>query len=87
MQIRRRSFGRRFKLKAIHLVEERCVSVVQASRDLDVGENLLRAGSRSPRLILDGVSGSVLCVSTDDHGIGLDEVVPSDAHQPSDAGR
>ena len=38
----RRQFSREFKLEAIRLVKERGVSVVQASRDLDVSENVLR---------------------------------------------
>ena len=38
----RRQFSREFKLEAIRLVKERGVSVVQVSRDLDVGENVLR---------------------------------------------
>ena len=38
----RRQFSREFKLEAVRLVKERGVSVVQASRDLDVGENVLR---------------------------------------------
>ena len=38
----RRLFSREFKLEAIRLVKEREVSIVQASRDLDVGENVLR---------------------------------------------
>ena len=38
----RRQFSREFKLEAVRLVKERGVSVVQASRDLDVGENILR---------------------------------------------
>ncbi len=38
----RRQFSREFKLEAVRLVIERGVSVVQASRDLDVGENILR---------------------------------------------
>jgi transposase len=38
----RRQFSREFKLAAVRLVKERGVSVVQASRDLDVGENILR---------------------------------------------
>ena len=38
----RRQFSREFKLEAVPLVKERGVSVVQASRDLDVGENILR---------------------------------------------
>ena len=43
----RRQFSREFKLEAVRLVKERGVSVAQASRDLDVGENVLRHGSRS----------------------------------------
>ena len=38
----RRLFSREFKLEAVRLVRERGVSVAQASRDLDVGENVLR---------------------------------------------
>ena len=38
----RRTFSREFKLEAIKLVRERGVSVAQASRDLDVHENVLR---------------------------------------------
>ena len=38
----RRQFSREFKLEAVRLVKERGVSVPQASRDLDVHENVLR---------------------------------------------
>ena len=38
----RRRFSREFKLEAVRPVKERGVSVVQASRDPDVGENILR---------------------------------------------
>ncbi len=38
----RRQFSREFKLEAIRLVKERGVAVAQASRDLDIGENVLR---------------------------------------------
>jgi transposase len=38
----RRQFSREFKLEAVKLVRERCVSVAQAARDLDVHENVLR---------------------------------------------
>ncbi len=38
----RRQFGREFKVEAVRLVRDRGVSVVQASRDLDVGENVHR---------------------------------------------
>jgi len=42
MQMGRRLFSREFKLEAVRLVRDRGVSVVQASRDLDIGENVLR---------------------------------------------
>ena len=38
----RRQFSREFKVEAVRLVQERGVSVSQASRDLDVGESLFR---------------------------------------------
>jgi transposase len=38
----RRRFGREFKIEAVRLIRERGVSVAQASRDLDVHENVLR---------------------------------------------
>ena len=38
----RRQFAREFKIEAARLVRERGVSVAQASRDLDVHENVLR---------------------------------------------
>lgn len=38
----RRQFTREFKVEAVRLVRERGVTVAQASRDLDVHENLLR---------------------------------------------
>ena len=38
----RRSFRREFKLEAVRLVGERGVSVAQASRDLDLHQNMLR---------------------------------------------
>lgn len=40
--MQRRRFGREFKIEAVKLVRERGVSVVQAARDLDVHENVLR---------------------------------------------
>ena len=40
--MRRRKFGREFKVEAVRLVKERGVSVAQAARDLDVHENVLR---------------------------------------------
>jgi len=38
----RRKFSCEFKLEAVRLVKERGVSVVQAAKDLDVHENVLR---------------------------------------------
>ena len=38
----RRTFSREFKIEAVRLITERGVSVRQASRDLDVGETVLR---------------------------------------------
>jgi transposase len=38
----RRKFTREFKLEAVKLIKERGVSYVQASRDLDVQQSLLR---------------------------------------------
>ena len=38
----RRQFSREFKLEAVRLVRERGVSVAQAGRSLDIGENILR---------------------------------------------
>ena len=38
----RRLFSREFKLEAIRLVRKRGVSIVQASRDLNVDENVLQ---------------------------------------------
>jgi transposase len=40
--MRRRQFGREFKIEAVRLIKDRGVSVAQASRDLDVHENQLR---------------------------------------------
>jgi transposase len=40
--MRRRQFTKEFKVEAVRLVRDRGVSVAQASRDLDVHENLLR---------------------------------------------
>ncbi|MBB4575710.1 transposase [Rhizobium lentis] len=40
--MQRRKFSREYKLEAVKLVRERGVSVAQASRDLDVHENVLR---------------------------------------------
>ncbi len=42
----RRQFSREFKLEAVRLVKERGVAVVQAARDLDVHENVLRKWMR-----------------------------------------
>jgi transposase len=40
--MQRRKFSREFKLEAVRLVKERGVAVAQASRDLDLHENVLR---------------------------------------------
>lgn len=40
--MRRRQFGREFKIEAVRLIRERGVSVAQASRDLEVHENAQR---------------------------------------------
>ena len=40
--MQRRKFSREFKIEAVRLVRERGVSVAQASRDIDVHENILR---------------------------------------------
>jgi transposase-like protein len=40
--MKRRTFGREFKIEAVKLIREGGVSVAQASRDLDVHENVLR---------------------------------------------
>ena len=42
----RRQFSLEFKLEAVRLVKERGVSVAQASRDLEVHENVLRKWMR-----------------------------------------
>ena len=46
---RRRTFSREFKLEAVKLVTERGVAVVQAAKDLDVHENVLRKWVRELR--------------------------------------
>jgi len=40
--VKRRQFSKEFKSEAVRLVRERGVSVVQAAKDLDVHENVLR---------------------------------------------
>lgn len=40
--MRRRKFTRDFKLEAVRLIRERCVTVAQAARDLEVHETALR---------------------------------------------
>ena len=40
--MQRRKFSREFKIEAVGLAHERGVSVAQASRDLDVHENVVR---------------------------------------------
>jgi transposase len=46
MAMQRRKFSREFKVEAVRLIKERGVSVAQASRDLDVHENVLRKWAR-----------------------------------------
>ena len=40
--MQRRKFSRGFKVEAVRLIKERGVSAAQATRDLDVHENVLR---------------------------------------------
>lgn len=40
--MKRRTFSKEFKVEAVRLVQDRGVAVVQASRDLDVAESVLR---------------------------------------------
>ena len=40
--MQRRKFSREFKIEAVRMVRERGVSVAQASRDIDVHENVVR---------------------------------------------
>ena len=42
----RRKFSREFKLEAVKLVRDRGVAVVQACRDLDIAESVLRRWMR-----------------------------------------
>lgn len=42
MARQRRQFSREFKLEAVRLITERGVSIVRASRDLDVHQTVLR---------------------------------------------
>ncbi len=46
--MQRRKFGRECKIEAVRLIKNRGVSVAQASRDLDVHENVLRFMDRPP---------------------------------------
>ena len=38
----RRIYSREFKLEAVRLVQEHSVSIAQASRDLDLNDNVMR---------------------------------------------
>ena len=40
--MQRKKFSREFKLEAVNLVKDRGVSIVQASRDLEINHNMLR---------------------------------------------
>ncbi len=44
--MKRRVFSREFKVEAVKLIRERGVAVVQAARDLDVAESVLRRWAR-----------------------------------------
>jgi transposase len=46
MAMQRRKFSREFKIEAVRLIKERGVAVAQASRDLEVHENVLRKWAR-----------------------------------------
>lgn len=46
MSMQRRKFSREFKVEAVRLMKDRGVGVAQASRDLDVHENMLRKWAR-----------------------------------------
>ncbi len=43
---KRRQFSKEFKIEAVRLVKERGVSIVQAAKDLDINENVLRRWMR-----------------------------------------
>ena len=43
----RRQFTREFKLEAVRLMREQGISVAQASRDLDIHENVLRKWAKA----------------------------------------
>ena len=45
--MQRRKFSREFKIEAVRMVRERGVSVAQASRDIEVHENVVPWASRS----------------------------------------
>lgn len=47
--VTRRKFSREFKLEAVKLITQRGVAVAQASKDLDVHENVLRKWIRELR--------------------------------------
>ena len=49
----RRTYTREFKVEAVKLVRERGVSVIQAARDLDIHQNVLRNWVRE--LVVDPV--------------------------------
>jgi transposase len=44
--MKRRLFSREFKLEVVRLLQERGASIVQASRDLDLAESVLRGWIR-----------------------------------------
>ena len=44
---KRRQFSKEFKSEAVRLVRERGIPIVQAARDLDIHENVLRKWVRA----------------------------------------
>ncbi len=60
--MQRRVFNREFKLEVVKLIEERGVAIIQASRDLDVGESVLgrwlREGGADPQQAFPGYGRS-----------------------------
>ncbi len=61
---RRRTFSREFKLEAVKLVTERGVAVVQAAKDLDVHENVLRKEVAKLKMERDILKKAAACRQT-----------------------
>lgn len=64
----RRTFGREFKVEAVWLVVERGFSIVQAARDLEIGESVLRRWVRE--LYNGGLSASLSWPGSDEGRAG-----------------